>query len=202
MIESNIGKGKVVLFVSSIDRDWNNFSIQPTFLPWIQRWIKYSARGLDSLTHKELLVGQSFNWKLFQKNNKAYIVTPEGKIITPPTVDGEITFKDTYTPGIYQLYLNSRVSNIESKILSPSRLPSGAEPAGAFTVNIDTTESSPIKITDVEINNLLPKAKVVFSSGHQKSTLSKRNKGISLFTYCMMLAGAMLLIEGWLVRKE
>ena len=202
MIESNIGKGKVLLYVSSIDRDWNNFPIQPTFLPWIQRWIKYSARGLDSLTHKELLVGQPFNWELFSKNNKAYIVTPEGKIIIPPSVDGKIIFKDTYIPGIYQLFRSSRVSNIKSKPFSPSRLPSNAEPAGVFTVNVDLTESSSIKITDEAINNLMPKANIIFSSGHQKSILKSRNEGISLFRYCIMLAGAMLLLEGWLVRKE
>ena len=202
MIESNIGKGKVVLYASSIDRDWNNFPIQPTFLPWIQRWIKYSARGLDSLTHKELLVGQPFNWELFSTDNKAYIVTPEGEIIIPSSVDGKIIFKDTYTPGIYQLFRSSRVPNIKSKPFSPSRLPSNAEPAGAFTVNVDLTESSSIKITDEAINNLMPKANIIFSSDPQKSILESRNEGISLFRYCMMLAGAMLLLEGWLVRKE
>ena len=48
VVESEFGKGKVVLYVSSVDRDWNNFPIQPTFLPWIQRWVKYSARGLEN----------------------------------------------------------------------------------------------------------------------------------------------------------
>ena len=149
-----------------------------------------------------MLVGQPFNWELFSKNNKAYIVAPEGRIIIPPSVDGKIIFKDTYTPGIYQLFRSSRVPNIKSKPFSPSRLPSNAEPAGVFTVNVDLTESSSIKITDEAINNLMPKANIIFSSDPQKSILESRNEGISLFRYCMMLAGAMLLLEGWLVRKE
>ena len=202
LIESTTGKGKVLLFVSTIDRDWNNFPIQPTFLPWIQRWIKYSARGLDSLIQKELLVGESFDWRISPKNNKAYIVAPGGKIIIPPSVDGKIIFKDTYIPGVYQLYRNPRVSNSESKTSTPANLPYGAEPAGSFTVNIDTKESISTKISNEEINNLLPKANVIFSSGPQKTTLNKTNEGIPLFTYCMMLVGAMLLLEGWLVRNE
>ena len=48
----------------------------------------------------------------------------------------------------------------------------------------------------------MPKANIIFSSDPQKSILESRNEGISLFRYCMMLAGAMLLLEGWLVRKE
>jgi hypothetical protein len=202
LIESTTGKGKVLLFVSTIDRDWNNFPIQPTFLPWIQRWIKYSARGLDSLIQKELLVGESFDWRISPKNSKAYIVTPGGKIITPSSVDGKIIFKDTYIPGVYQLYRNPRVSSSESKTSTPANLPYGAEPAGSFTVNIDPKESSSTKISNEEINNLLPKSNIIFSSGPQKTTLNKTNEGIPLFTYCMMLVGAMLLLEGWLVRNE
>jgi len=202
LIESTSGKGKVFLFVSTIDRDWNNFPIQPTFLPWIQRWIKYSARGLDSLIQKELLVGEPFNWRISPKNKKAYIVTPGKKIIIPPSVDGKIIFKDTYIPGIYQLYSISRGSKSESKASTPANLPYGVEPEGSFTVNIDSKESSSTKISNEEIYNLLPKANIIFSSAPQNTTLNKTTKKIPLFTYCMMLVGAMLLLEGWLVRNE
>jgi len=88
-----------------------------------------------------LLVGESFDWRISPKNNKAYIVAPGGKIIIPPSVDGKIIFKDTYIPGVYQLYRNPRVSNSESKTSTPANLPYGAEPAGSFTVNIDPKES-------------------------------------------------------------
>jgi len=202
LIESTTGKGKVILFVSSIDRDWNNFPIQPTFLPWIQRWIKYSARGLDSLIQKELLVGESFDWRISPKNNKAYIVAPGGKIITPPSVDGKIIFKNTYVPGVYQLFRNSRISNSESETSLPASLPHGVEPAGSFTVNIDPKESISTKISNEEINNLLPKENVIFSSGYQKVILNRTNEDFPLSTYFMMLVGAMLLLEGWLVRNE
>ena len=202
LIESSTGKGKVLLFVSTIDRDWNNFPIQPTFLPWIQRWVKYSARGLDSLIQKELLVGESFDWRISTKNNKAYIVAPGGKIIAPHSADGKIIFKNTHIPGIYQLYRNSRISNSEPEKPLPASLPHGVEPAGSFTVNIDPKESISTKISNEQINNLLPKANVIFSSGYQKTTLTKTNEGFPLFTYFLMLAGVMLLLEGWLVRNE
>ena len=202
LIESAIGKGKVILFLSSIDRDWNNFPIQPTFLPWIQRWVKYSANGLDSLIQKNLLVGDTFNWENPPKVNKAFIVKPGGSFITAPYVDGKITFEDTFTPGVYELYKSSRISNSEPNTSVSSRLPFGAEPVGAFTVNINPIESSSIKISNKEIYSLLPKANLTFSSGNQKFNLAKKNESIPLFIYFMMLLGAMLLIEGWLIRNE
>jgi hypothetical protein len=202
LIESTVGKGKVILFLSSIDRDWNNFPIQPTFLPWIQRWVKYSANGLDSLIQKNLLVGDTFNWENPPKVNKAFIVTPGGKFIAPPYVDGKIKFEDTFTPGVYELYKTSRTSNSEKNTSVSSRLPFGAEPVGAFTVNINPIESSSIKISNKEILSLLPKANLTFSSGNQKLNLAEKHETIPLFTYFMILLGAMLLIEGWLIRNE
>jgi hypothetical protein len=202
LIESTAGKGKVVLFLSSIDRDWNNFPIQPTFLPWIQRWVKYSAHGLDSLTQKNLLVGEPFDWENAPKGNKNYVVTPGGKVIATPYKNGKIIFKNTFTPGIYKLYQSTRVSSSKSNITIPSRLPFGVEPAGAFTVNINPIESSSIKISNEKIRSLLPKANLVFSSVNQELNLTKTNKSILLFTYFMILLGAVLLFEGWLVRNE
>jgi len=202
LIESNIGRGKVILFLSSIDRDWNNFPIQPTFVPWIQRWIKYSANGLDSLIQKNLLVGDPFNWENPPKGNRAFIVTPEGEFMLAPYVEGKISFKDTFTPGIYQLYKSSRTSSSEQNTSVPSRLPFGAQSVGAFTVNINPIESSSIKISNKEIRSLLPKTNLTFSSSNQKFNVTETTERTPLFTYFMMLLGAMLLLEGWLVRNE
>jgi hypothetical protein len=60
VIETELGKGIVVLFLSSLDRDWNDFPIQPTYLPWVQRWTQYAARGLENISQQDLLVGEPF----------------------------------------------------------------------------------------------------------------------------------------------
>ncbi|MBI4389886.1 MAG: BatA domain-containing protein, partial [Nitrospinae bacterium] len=102
-VETDVGKGKVVLFVSSIDRDWNNFPIQPTFLPWIQRWVKYSARSLESIAGKELLVGEPFVWE--NAGEGGYVQSPGGKIsLLNKNQAGEVRFEDTARPGVYRLY--------------------------------------------------------------------------------------------------
>mgnify|MGYP000671553067 CR=1 FL=1 len=181
LTESKIGKGKVILFVSSIDRDWNNFPIQPTFLPWIQRWVKYSARGLDSLVHKKLLVGEPFYWEKKLENSKYYITYPRGKILLLSSKDGKIVFEDTYIPGIYQLHRDPFNSSLEGETAMLAQLPYGTEPAGSFTVNIDPSESSSVKISNEEIKNLLPETKLTFSNGYQKHKLKNSEKDNNLY---------------------
>ena len=199
LIESTAGKGKVILFVSSIDRDWNNFSIQPTFLPWIQRWVKYSARGLDSLMLKELLVGEPFSREEPSESSQTYIVLPGGKTTRPSFQNGQVTFESTNRPGIYQLYRGSSKADTNATLL---QLPPGTEPAGSFSVNIDTTESSSIKITNEEIENFLPGMDITYFDGYQKRDLNGSEGGSPMSTAFMLLMGSMLLLEGWLVRKE
>ena len=199
LIESTAGKGKVILFVSSIDRDWNNFSIQPTFLPWIQRWVKYSARGLDSLMLKELLVGEPFSREEPSESSQTYIVLPGGKTTRPSFENGQVTFENTNRPGIYQLYRGSSKADTNATLL---QLPPGTEPAGSFSVNIDTTESSSIKITNEEIENFLPGMDITYFDGYQKRDLNGSEGGSPMSTAFMLLMGSMLLFEGWLVRKE
>ena len=199
LIESTAGKGKVILFVSSIDRDWNNFSIQPTFLPWIQRWVKYSARGLDSLMLKELLVDEPFSREEPSESSQTYIVLPGGKTTRPSFENGQVTFESTNRPGIYQLYRGSSKADTNATLL---QLPPGTEPAGSFSVNIDTTESSSIKITNEEIENFLPGMDITYFDGYQKRDLNGSEGGSPMSTAFMLLMGSMLLFEGWLVRKE
>jgi len=202
LIESVTGKGKVILFVSSIDRDWNNFPIQPTFLPWIQRWVKYSARGLNSPFRKDLLVGEPFFLREQIENSKSYIISPKGKVISLQLKDGKAVFDDTYRPGTYRLYRGFLNSSPKEKINALSQLPHGTKLVGSFTVNIDTKESLSVKISDREIKNLLTATIITFSNGYRKSESSKPTEGVPMFTPFIVLVGSMLLLEGWLVRKE
>ena len=44
LCEKPFGKGRVMLFASSGDRDWNNFAVRPAFLPWVHRLVGYLAQ--------------------------------------------------------------------------------------------------------------------------------------------------------------
>ncbi|MBC8287485.1 MAG: BatA domain-containing protein [Nitrospinae bacterium] len=194
VIESETGKGIVVMFLSSLDRDWNDFPIQPTYLPWIQRWTQYAARGLENISQQNLLVGEPFRKNT--TDNKWIIRAPDG---TLHSLESEV-FSDTFQPGIYRLFSIPPDDTVEHKALT--KLPQGAEPIGTFTVNIDTQESEPGKISQKEIKNLLKGMELEFLDPKTQTTQSKTTDGIPLATPFLLMVAGMLLIEGWMVRKE
>ncbi|MFW5682690.1 MAG: BatA domain-containing protein [Phycisphaeraceae bacterium] len=45
LLEKPFGRGRVMLFASSIDRDWTGFPLEPTFVPWAFRTVSYLAQS-------------------------------------------------------------------------------------------------------------------------------------------------------------
>src|SRR5262249_36907144 len=58
LIESRYGEGRVLLWASTIDRDWTNLPIQPVFLPLVQQATRYLARAPMAEPEAPLLVGE------------------------------------------------------------------------------------------------------------------------------------------------
>jgi uncharacterized membrane protein len=44
LCEKAFGKGRVMLFTSTCDRDWTNFPARPAYVPWIHRLVGYLAQ--------------------------------------------------------------------------------------------------------------------------------------------------------------
>ena len=194
VIESEVGKGIVVLFLSSLDRDWNDFPIQPTYLPWVQRWTQYAARGLENISQQDLLVGEPFRKKTM--DSRWIIRSPDG---TLHKLEKEV-FSDTFQPGVYHLF--SLPVNDTADFNLSEKLPQGAQPFGTFTVNIDTRESEPGKISQKEIENLLEGMKLEFLEPETQTAQPKTSDGIPLATPFLLMVAGMFLIEGWMMRKE
>ena len=193
VIESEVGKGIVVMFLSSLDRDWNDFPIQPTYLPWIQRWTQYAARGLENISQQDdLLIGEPFRAHAMDK--RWIVRSPDGSL---HNLVNEV-FTDTFQPGVYRLF-SILSTDTEEPI---EKLPQGAQPVGTFTVNIDTRESEPGKISQKEIENLLEGMKVEFLEPQIQKSQSNTSEGIPLATPFLLMVAGMLLVEGWMVRKE
>lgn len=199
VIESGFGKGKVILFVSSVDRDWNSFPIQPTFLPWIQRWIKYSARSLENITKRKFLIGESFE---LETENIHYLNTPSGTVkrirMSEP---GKINFTDTFRPGVYSLFrTNEAPAEVEPD--QTQTLPLDAERAGSFTVNVDTLESSPGKISDQEIKDFFPGLSVEITADLENWQSPSETQGFPLAAPFLAFMALALFAEGFTVRNE
>ena len=194
VIESEKGKGVVILFLSSLDRDWNDFPIQPTYLPWVQRWTQYATRGLENISRKDLLVGEPFHKNT--TNTKWIVRAPSGTFYR---FENNM-FTKTFQPGIYSLFSIPPANTDDQKALK--KLPQGAEPVGTFTVNIDVRESEPNKITRKEIEGLLQGFKLEFLEPQSQTIQHKESEAMPLATPILLMVAAMFLIEGWMVRNE
>jgi len=104
------GAGKVLLFTSTLDRDWNNLPTKPVFLPLIQQMVRYLA--LSTLREEPLgtfLVGQELKYELGpgELPQSVEIIDPQGKKFSVIPVQKRdfsgIEFGPVEMPGIYQL---------------------------------------------------------------------------------------------------
>jgi hypothetical protein len=204
VIESKFGEGKVILYVSSLDRDWNNFPIHPTFLPWIQRWVKYMAQGLENISRHDITVGTPL--VLEEMEQPPLVVSPGGKIsISRKNLQSPPVFEDTYRPGVYELYqwAGPSVSGpVDSPPSAPKQLPVDAKRLGSFTVNFDPAESAPGKVPEKELAQYFPGAQVDYSPADQALDAASVGAGVPLTTLLFLMLAVMMFWEGWIVRKE
>ncbi len=57
LVEGRRGKGRVLLFTSTADRDWTDWPIRTSFLPAMQRFAGWLAGGLDDRKEPPLAIG-------------------------------------------------------------------------------------------------------------------------------------------------
>jgi hypothetical protein len=203
VIESTFGKGKVILYTSSLDRDWNNFPIHPTFLPWIQRWVKYTAQSLENISRHDVSVGATL--VLEEMDRPPLVVGPGGKIyIARQKPKSSPSFDDTHRPGVYELHKweepGPDSANIPAE--APKQLPTGSQRIGSFTVNFDPAESVPGKISEKELSQYFHGGQVDYSPAKQALDAAAISSGIPLTTLLILMLAVMMFWEGWVVRKE
>lgn len=141
------GAGKVLLFTSTLDRDWNNLPSKPVFLPLIQQMVRYLA--LSTLREEPwgtFLVGEEIRYELGpgELPQSVEIIGPQGKKFSVIPVQKRdfsgIEFGPVEIPGIYQL------SYIADGKWNNKYLP--------VNLNIESNESDLAKMGTKEIRKL------------------------------------------------
>ncbi len=136
LAEKEFGRGRVLVFTSTCDRDWTNFPIRPAFLPWIYRLVAYLAQeplGLQAFHETGAVVRLPIS---SLKGGPLVIKKPDGTTGygTPETTGDSpvLTFSDTTQPGVYS------VLSTDLK-----------EQAGMFAVNLESYETDLTYLDDV-----------------------------------------------------
>lgn len=123
LLERRVGRGRVLLFTSSLDTAWNNFALQGMYLPLMQETLRYLA--LQEEKKPFYTVGEPVRMKV-PPGNALRVTPPLGAetVLTAATSD-DLVYRNTLTPGFYTVrggdhedFLAVNVSPLESDFSS------------------------------------------------------------------------------------
>ncbi|HWN67098.1 MAG TPA: hypothetical protein VNM90_05630, partial [Haliangium sp.] len=129
MVEGRVGSGRVLLYTSTIDRDWNDLVIYPGFLPLMQQAMRYLARKQDTGARTGVVVGRSAVVPIQAGDTRLEIRGPEGaRTVFERERLAErvaVRFNDADRPGFYRVWVTDQRGE-------PQR-----RPESEFAVNLD-----------------------------------------------------------------
>jgi hypothetical protein len=138
LVEKSVGKGRVMLLSTTIDREWTDLPIRAGFLPLVQESSRRLAGTSERSGTSVLTVGQRREIALAPDERRLEITKPDGTVWVASKDRGSgsrsILFTETDEPGAYRV----RTAGADG-LLSDRR-------ADGFVVNIDPRESNPERL--------------------------------------------------------
>ena len=125
LLERSVGRGKVLLWTSSLDLPGGNLPVRGIFVPLLYQWLNYVCR-LEP-PPSTTLVGQTFFFDETIKPGQSVNVTlPDGSQQTFEKLQLPV-LKETLQPGFYRVQQNNRVFwhavNFDAHESDPASLP-------------------------------------------------------------------------------
>jgi Aerotolerance regulator N-terminal/von Willebrand factor type A domain len=171
------GRGRVLLFTSTLDRDWSDFAIRTSFLPLVQRTAAYLAGGLEERARLEGHIGQT----LLLRPEPSFAVTEVrspsgGKVPMRPDTGGGLSVGPFAEPGIYR--------PVDA---------SGAPALPPFAVVLDPAQS--------DLTRVKPEALAAyFGEEAVRGPAGNAETKVPLWTWLLVAAALCFLFEGTLLR--
>jgi len=137
LVEGKKGAGRILLYTSTLDRDWNDLPIHPGYLPLVQQSARYLARAPLREPEPPGLVGRVRELDLVEGDQRLEIVRPSGKKVTVDATrlaGRRYAFAGALEPGIYHVLVAGQTGGLR------------ARPQLHFAVNVDTAESDLSKL--------------------------------------------------------
>jgi hypothetical protein len=105
LVEARTGKGRVLLFASSLGPSWNDLPLTPLYLPFIHQMVRYAGTREESAWYG---LGQTFTVNKQQEAAPPAVDTPGGARLSESrlTPDGDLLVT-AREPGFYRLRYNA-----------------------------------------------------------------------------------------------
>jgi hypothetical protein len=190
LVEGRRGKGRVLLFTSSADRDWTDWPIRTSFLPAMQRFAGWLAGGLDDRRDAPAPVGATRTLRLEEGEALAALVGPDGRERRRGELEREGLRESRGAveivprePGLWQVKVRAG---------GQERL----EPRLAFAVVPDPRESDTRRLAPAELTAWFGGAAHATVEGEARAP---RGEEVPLWSILLVLGVALFLLEGVLL---
>ncbi len=190
LVEKSFGKGRVMVFASTVDRDWNDLCIYPVYLPLFHQIVLYLAGALLKASSTQTLVGEQIELALPSEKTSALVRTSTGKEFhLRPEKTGEknlIRIPSLPVPGVYYFWYLPKTEPLK-KINADLIL----------SVGLNPEESDLRKISFRELKKLIPAQAIYLESQKtqtQQSQAKTQQKKIKKPFHSFFLLGLILLL--------
>lgn len=180
LVVARVGKGRVALFTSTLDRDWSDLAIRTGFLPLMQRAAAYLAGALEEREELRARIGTSLTLRPPGGVKVASVEGPsDARIAVQGLEDGSLSVGPFSEPGIYA------VKDVEGKPI----------PSLAFSVVLEGAESD---LTRAPAESL---ATAFGEETVQAAAAEGQAPKVPLWTWLIVAAAVAFFGEGLLLRK-
>lgn len=106
LIEGNAGRGRVLLFTSSLGPTWNDLALTPLYLPFVHQMVRYAGSREDGAWYA---LGQTFRVAKENRGAPPAVDAPDGARLTENrlTPEGDLLVTGRQ-PGFYRLRYSTR----------------------------------------------------------------------------------------------
>ena len=138
LVERAVGKGRVMLLTTTVDREWTDLPIRPGFLPLLREAARHLVGATDEEAAAAGLVGEPHVLSLAGDVHIVEVRRPDGSVWVGKRGPGEnppsLVFAGTEQLGIYRV----RSAGADGTFVR--------QPAQDFVVNLDPRESDPTRL--------------------------------------------------------
>ena len=201
LVEKAYGRGRVAMWTSSLDRDWNDFCIYPTYLPILQQLSLYLTGGMADPVGSGFMIGETAKFSCPSDSKSAWVIDPDGG-----STRVELLKEDSLKEGSVKLDRGTGFYEVFCSKSEKLNRGSEIEPDRLLAANIDIRESDLERWKPEALENHLKKAgfrdvKVVADTAKLAEAEGFKSGRRDVFKYALAVLMAMLLMEGALTRR-
>ena len=185
LLESRHGKGRVILYTSTVDREWTDWPIRTSFLPLLQRLAGWLAGTLDERAIEQVRVGETKPLEPQEGAAGLRFEGPGGVEVLPVAGEGgALSVLETRLPGVYRA--RGLVKGVAVEV-----------PELDFSVNVDPVESNLARLEEPELKAYFgEKTRTTKVAGNEEAAPE-----IPLWSVLLAAAIGLFFVEGLLARK-